>query len=36
MVTGRVAFDDAVRGAGVTASGGRAGEVAHWLPLVRI
>ena len=36
LVTGRVAFEDAVRGAGVTASGGRAGEVAHWLPLVRI
>ncbi|AMY20182.1 MULTISPECIES: sterol carrier family protein [Nocardiaceae] len=36
LVTGRTEFADAVRGAGVTASGGRAGEVAHWLPLVRV
>ncbi|EME23167.1 hypothetical protein G419_04443 [Rhodococcus triatomae BKS 15-14] len=34
LVTGRVTFDAAVAAGAVTASGSRAGEIGHWLPLM--
>lgn len=34
LATGRATWDDAARDGRVTASGTRAPEVAHWLPLV--
>lgn len=34
LATGRLDFAEAVSGALVTASGNRAVEVAHWLPVV--
>lgn len=36
LVTGRVTFADAVASGRVTASGTRAAEIAHWLPLLRM
>lgn len=36
LVTGRVTFDGAVAAGTVTASGSRAGEIAHWLPLMPV
>ncbi|MEU2000681.1 sterol carrier family protein [Rhodococcus sp. NPDC019627] len=35
LVTGLIDFDEATQGGGVTVSGARAGEIAHWLPLLR-
>ncbi len=34
LVTGRMTFDAAVESGAVSASGSRAREIAHWLPLV--
>lgn len=36
LATGLLAFDDAVAAGSLSASGGRAGEIAHWLPLLRL
>ncbi|MFD6860141.1 sterol carrier family protein [Rhodococcus sp. NPDC060090] len=36
LVVGLEVFDDAVGTGGVDASGARAGEIAHWLPLLRL
>ncbi|MFV9452987.1 sterol carrier family protein [Rhodococcus sp. NM-2] len=36
MVTGLLEFDSATADGGVSASGSRAGEIAHWLPLLRV
>lgn len=36
LATGLLGFDAAVEGGAVSASGGRAGEIAHWLPLIRL
>lgn len=36
LAVGRLTFDDAVAGGRVDASGSRAGELAHWLPLLRL
>ncbi|AOW93423.1 hypothetical protein BFN03_14300 [Rhodococcus sp. WMMA185] len=36
LVTGLVEFDDANAGGVLTASGSRAGEISHWLPLLRV
>lgn len=36
LVTGLLGFDDAVANGSLGASGGRAGEIAHWLPLLRL
>ncbi|MCA1004818.1 sterol carrier family protein [Rhodococcus hoagii] len=36
LATGLLGFDAAVAGGSLTASGGRAGEIAHWLPLLRL
>lgn len=36
LVTGLIDFDEATQGGGVTVSGARAGEIAHWLPLLRV
>ncbi|MCQ4117883.1 sterol carrier family protein [Rhodococcus tibetensis] len=35
LVTGLIDFREATKG-GVTVSGSRAGEIAHWLPLLRV
>lgn len=35
VATGIRAFDDALRDGSITASGSRAGEVGHWLPILR-
>ncbi|MFF7940585.1 sterol carrier family protein [Nocardia gamkensis] len=35
LATGLLEFDDAVASGAVTASGTRAAEIAHWLPIVR-
>lgn len=34
LVTGKATFAEALGGSTMTASGGRAGEIAHWLPLL--
>jgi len=36
LVTGLLEFDSATAGGGVSVSGSRAGEIAHWLPLLRV
>ncbi|RDI30323.1 hypothetical protein DEU38_106131 [Rhodococcus sp. AG1013] len=36
LATGRLGFDDAAAGGSLSASGSRAGEIAHWLPLIRL
>ncbi|MDI9954053.1 MULTISPECIES: sterol carrier family protein [Rhodococcus] len=36
MVTGLLEFDSATADGGVSVSGSRAGEIAHWLPLLRV
>nr|WP_271210646.1 sterol carrier family protein [Rhodococcus wratislaviensis]GLK36100.1 hypothetical protein GCM10017611_29570 [Rhodococcus wratislaviensis] len=36
LVTGLLEFDSATADAGVSVSGSRAGEIAHWLPLLRV
>ena len=36
MVTGLLDFDGATADGGVSVSGSRAGEIAHWLPLLRV
>lgn len=36
LATGLLGFDAAVEGGYLSASGGRAGEIAHWLPLIRL
>ncbi|MGN5238497.1 MULTISPECIES: sterol carrier family protein [unclassified Rhodococcus (in: high G+C Gram-positive bacteria)] len=36
LVVGLEVFDDAVGAGGVDASGARTGEIAHWLPLLRL
>ncbi|MDV7354421.1 sterol carrier family protein [Rhodococcus oxybenzonivorans] len=36
LVTGLIDFDEATQGGEVTVSGARAGEIAHWLPLLRV
>ena len=36
LVTGLLDFDGATSGGGVSVSGSRAGEIAHWLPLLRV
>lgn len=36
LVTGHLGLDDAVDAGSVTASGGRAREIDHWLPLLRV
>ncbi|WP_430330994.1 sterol carrier family protein [Rhodococcus sp. ACT016] len=36
MVTGLLGFDDAVTAGSLDASGSRAGEIGHWLPLLRL
>ncbi|MEE2032512.1 sterol carrier family protein [Rhodococcus chondri] len=36
LVTGRLGFEDAVSSGAVEASGSRTGELAHWLPLLRL
>ncbi|KAF0961152.1 MULTISPECIES: sterol carrier family protein [unclassified Rhodococcus (in: high G+C Gram-positive bacteria)] len=36
LVTGLLEFDGATSGGAVSVSGSRAGEIAHWLPLLRV
>ncbi|WP_370181183.1 sterol carrier family protein [Rhodococcus wratislaviensis] len=36
LVTGLLEFDSATADGGVSVSGSRAGEIAHWLPLLRV
>ncbi|PBC54347.1 sterol carrier family protein [Rhodococcus sp. ACPA1] len=36
LVTGLLEFDSATADCGVSVSGSRAGEIAHWLPLLRV
>ncbi|MFC9515018.1 sterol carrier family protein [Nocardiaceae bacterium NPDC056970] len=36
LATGLLGFDDAVEGGSLSVSGGRADEIAHWLPLIRL
>ncbi|QCQ89800.1 sterol carrier family protein [Rhodococcus sp. SGAir0479] len=36
LATGRLEFDAAVSSGSLTASGSRAGEIGHWLPLLRL
>ncbi|QSE82508.1 sterol carrier family protein [Rhodococcus koreensis] len=36
LVTGLLDFDGATSGGEVSVSGSRAGEIAHWLPLLRV
>lgn len=36
LVTGLLGFDDAVAAGSIDASGSRAGEIGHWLPLLRL
>ncbi|MBC2639868.1 MULTISPECIES: sterol carrier family protein [unclassified Rhodococcus (in: high G+C Gram-positive bacteria)] len=36
LVTGLLNFDGATADGGVSVSGSRAGEIAHWLPLLRV
>lgn len=36
LATGLLGFDDALASGAVTASGTRAAEIAHWLPIVRV
>ncbi|GAB2664767.1 sterol carrier family protein [Prescottella soli] len=36
LVTGLVGFDDATAAGSLDASGSRAGEIGHWLPLLRL
>ncbi|MFC9835942.1 sterol carrier family protein [Rhodococcus sp. NPDC127530] len=36
LVTGLLEFDSATAYGGVSVSGSRAGEIAHWLPLLRV
>ncbi|CAM2923340.1 Bacterial SCP orthologue domain-containing protein [Prescottella defluvii] len=36
LVTGLLGFDDALGSGALDASGSRAGEIAHWLPLLRL
>ncbi|QBJ97257.1 hypothetical protein ERC79_15885 [Rhodococcus sp. ABRD24] len=36
LATGLLGFDEASTGGVLTASGSRAGEIAHWLPLLRL
>ena len=36
LVTGLLDFDGATSGVEVSVSGSRAGEIAHWLPLLRV
>lgn len=36
LATGLLEFDDALASGAVTASGTRAAEIAHWLPIVRV
>ncbi len=36
LATGLLGFDDAVAAGSLDASGGRAGEIGHWLPLLRL
>ncbi|GCE40280.1 hypothetical protein I1A62_34430 [Rhodococcus sp. USK10] len=36
LVTGLLELDGATSGGGVSVSGSRAGEIAHWLPLLRV
>ena len=36
LVTGLLDFDGAASGGEVSVSGSRAGEIAHWLPLLRV
>ncbi|RVW00708.1 sterol carrier family protein [Rhodococcus xishaensis] len=36
MVIGRLGFDDAAAAGSLDVSGSRAGEVSHWLPLLRL
>lgn len=36
LVVGLEVFDDAVDTGGVDASGTRTGEIAHWLPVLRL
>jgi hypothetical protein len=36
LVTGLLDFDGATTDGGVSVSGSRAGEIAHWLPLLRV
>jgi len=34
LATGLLAFDDALESAAISASGGRAADIAHWLPIL--
>jgi len=36
LAVGRLTFDEAVAAGAIDASGSRAGEIAHWLPLLRL
>ncbi len=36
IATGVRTFDDALKDGSITASGSRAGDVAHWLPIMRL
>ena len=36
LAAGRLTFDDAIASGAIDASGSRAGEIAHWLPLIRV
>ena len=36
LAAGRVTFDEAVAAGDIDASGSRAGEIAHWLPVLRL
>ncbi|NME78946.1 sterol carrier family protein [Rhodococcus sp. 105337] len=36
LAVGRLTFDEAVAVGSIDASGSRAGEIAHWLPLLRL
>ena len=36
LAVGRLTFDEAVDAGSIDASGSRAGEIAHWLPLLRL